>query len=61
MLVHTTPSDADVIAAIGDGPTTELSKIYLLPRQHGSGLASELMDAAVARPSRTAHPRSGSA
>ena len=48
MVVHTAPSDPDVIAAIGAGPTTELSKIYVMPGHHGSGLAGELMDAAVA-------------
>ena len=48
MVVHAAPSDADVVAAIGPGETTELSKLYVMPGHHGSGLASDLMDAAVA-------------
>ena len=48
MVVHAAPSDPDVVAAIGSGETTELSKLYVMPGQHGSGLAGELMDAAVA-------------
>jgi ribosomal protein S18 acetylase RimI-like enzyme len=47
MVVHGAPSDADVVAAIGDGPTTELSKLYVLPGHHGSGLAGELMIASI--------------
>ena len=48
MVVHGAPSTADVVAAIGSGETTELSKLYVMPGQHGGGIASELMDAAVA-------------
>ena len=48
MVVHGAPSDPDVVAAIGASATTELSKLYVMPGHHGSGLASELMDAAVA-------------
>ena len=48
MVVHGAPSDADVIDAIGADETTELSKLYVMPGHHGSGLASELMDAAIA-------------
>ena len=48
MVVHAAPSDPDVVAAIGPGATTELSKLYVVPGHHGSGLASDLMDAAVA-------------
>jgi ribosomal protein S18 acetylase RimI-like enzyme len=48
MVVHAAPSDPDVIAAIGPAQTTELSKLYVMPGQHGSGLASDLMDAAIA-------------
>ena len=48
MVVHAAPSDPDVVAAIGPGETTELSKLYVMPGHHGSGLASDLMDAAVA-------------
>lgn len=48
MVVHGAPSDPDVVAAIGAGDTTELSKLYVQPGHHGSGLASGLMDAAIA-------------
>ena len=47
MVVHAAPSDPDVVAAIGPDDTTELSKLYVRPGHHGSGLAGELMDAAV--------------
>lgn len=49
MLVHGAPTDPDVVAAIGDGPTTELSKLYVVPGHHGSGLAGQLMAASIER------------
>ena len=48
MVVHAAPSDPDVLTAIGGAPTTELSKLYVVPGHHGSGIAGELMDAAIA-------------
>ena len=48
MLVLGDPHDADVAAAITVRPTAELSKFYLLPEAHGSGLATELMEAGIA-------------
>lgn len=48
MLVHGFEGDAEVAAALTVRPTTELSKCYLLPDRHGSGLASDLMEATVA-------------
>lgn len=48
MLVLGDPSDADVAAAISLRPTAELSKFYLMPETHGSGLATELMAASIA-------------
>ena len=47
MLVHGEPYDADVRAVVRHLPTTELSKIYVLPDAHGGGIARELLDAAL--------------
>ena len=43
MLVHGEPYDADVRAVIRHRPTTELSKIYVLPSAHGAGVAADLL------------------
>jgi GNAT superfamily N-acetyltransferase len=48
MLVHGEPYDADVRAVVRHRPTTELSKIYVLPNAHGGGVAGQLLAAAVA-------------
>jgi GNAT superfamily N-acetyltransferase len=47
MLVHGEPYDADVRAVVRHLPTTELSKIYVLPSSHGSGVARDLMAGAI--------------
>lgn len=47
MVVLGEPSDSDAAAAITARPTAELSKLYVMPAQHGAGAASALMDAAV--------------
>ncbi len=47
MLVFGAPTDADVAAAITARPTAELSKCYVTPDAHGSGIASELMEATI--------------
>jgi ribosomal protein S18 acetylase RimI-like enzyme len=47
MLVHGEPYDADARAVVRHRPTTELSKIYVLPSAHGGGVARELLAAAV--------------
>lgn len=47
MLVHGEPYDADVRAAVKHLPTTELSKIYVLPSAHGGGVARDLLAASV--------------
>jgi ribosomal protein S18 acetylase RimI-like enzyme len=47
MLVHGEPYDADARAAVRHRPTTELSKIYVLPTAHGVGVARDLLAAAV--------------
>ncbi|WP_406831035.1 GNAT family N-acetyltransferase [Pedococcus sp. KACC 23699] len=58
MLVTAEPADPDVRAVLQLRPTSELSKIYVLPDQHGAGTSRELMaaalDAARARGSRGA-------
>lgn len=46
MLVHGEPYDGDVRAVVRHRPTTELSKIYVLPDAHGGGVARELLAAA---------------
>jgi ribosomal protein S18 acetylase RimI-like enzyme len=46
MLVHGEPYDEDARAAVRRRPTTELSKIYVLPTAHGGGVARELLAAA---------------
>jgi ribosomal protein S18 acetylase RimI-like enzyme len=48
MLVTGDPDDPDVAAAVTARPTVELSKVYVMPEQHGSGVAAALMDASVA-------------
>jgi ribosomal protein S18 acetylase RimI-like enzyme len=47
MLVFGDPEDPDVAAAVAARPTVELSKMYVLPEQHGTGLAAALMDASI--------------
>lgn len=47
MLVHGEPYDADVRAVVRHRPTTELSKIYVLPMAHGGGVAGDLLAASV--------------
>ena len=48
MLVTGEPSDTDVAAVLRFRPTIELSKVYVMPEQHGAGVAAALMDATVA-------------
>jgi GNAT superfamily N-acetyltransferase len=47
MLVHGEPYDAGVRAVVRHRPTTELSKIYVLPSGQGGGVARDLLAAAV--------------
>ncbi len=47
MLIAGEPKDPDVAAVIAARPTIELSKMYVMPDQHGSGLAAALMAASV--------------
>jgi ribosomal protein S18 acetylase RimI-like enzyme len=47
MLIHEEPYDPDVAAAVTVRPTVELSKFYVMPQQHGTGVAAALMVAGV--------------
>lgn len=47
MLVFGDPSDADVAASVTLRPTVELSKVYVVAEQHGTGTASALISATV--------------
>jgi ribosomal protein S18 acetylase RimI-like enzyme len=48
MLIRGVGDDPDVQRAVRAGPAVELSKIYVLPDNHGSGVSTALMDAALA-------------
>lgn len=41
------PADPDVAAVITERPVTELSKMYVLPGQHGNGVSGALMRTAL--------------
>ncbi|NNH71216.1 GNAT family N-acetyltransferase [Nocardia uniformis] len=47
LLVATEPADPNVAAAVTLRPVLELSKMYVLPGQHGSGVSGALMAAAL--------------
>jgi ribosomal protein S18 acetylase RimI-like enzyme len=47
MLVSDVSDDPDVQRAVHIRPTAELSKMYVLPEYHGSGVAAALMDTAL--------------
>jgi ribosomal protein S18 acetylase RimI-like enzyme len=47
MLVGGVGDDADVQRAVGIRPAVELSKMYVLPDNHGMGVSTALMDAAL--------------
>jgi ribosomal protein S18 acetylase RimI-like enzyme len=50
MLIRGVPDDdTDVQRAVGVRPSVELSKMYVLPHNHGSGVSSALMEAALGR------------
>ena len=48
MTVSGEPDDPVIVAAVMNRPTVEISKIYVRASAHGSGIAQQLMDAAVA-------------
>jgi ribosomal protein S18 acetylase RimI-like enzyme len=47
MLIHGLPDDADVRRAVTVLPTVELSKIYVLPENHGGAVSAALMAATL--------------
>jgi ribosomal protein S18 acetylase RimI-like enzyme len=47
MLISGVSDDPDIQRAVHIRPAIELSKMYVLPAYHGSGVASALMDAAL--------------
>jgi ribosomal protein S18 acetylase RimI-like enzyme len=47
MLISGVSDDPDVARAVQIRPAVELSKMYVLPTHHGSGVAAALMDAAL--------------
>jgi ribosomal protein S18 acetylase RimI-like enzyme len=51
MLIRGIPDDADVQRAVTVRPSIELSKMYVLPDNHRSGVSAALMDAALERAS----------
>ncbi|TGD86528.1 GNAT family N-acetyltransferase [Mycolicibacterium sp. CH28] len=53
ILIHGVGDDPDVARAVRIRPATELSKIYVLPECHGSGVAAALIDTAVGRATTT--------
>jgi tRNA (guanine37-N1)-methyltransferase len=48
MLVLGEPQDTDAARAVATRPTVELSKIYVRPEHHRSGVAARLMDLSLA-------------
>jgi ribosomal protein S18 acetylase RimI-like enzyme len=47
MVIHSAPSDPDVVAALPSAPSSELSKVYVREDFHGAGIASALVDACI--------------
>ncbi|KUH66848.1 acetyltransferase [Mycolicibacterium novocastrense] len=47
MLIRGVPDDSDVQRAVEPRPAVEVSKIYVLPEHHGSGVATALMQATL--------------
>lgn len=47
VLSYTEPADADVRAVVLDRPAAQISKCYVRPTSHGTGTASQLIEASV--------------
>ncbi|AHH20030.1 putative acetyltransferase [Nocardia nova SH22a] len=47
MLVAGDPADPEVAAVIDRRPALEISKMYVMPGHHGTGVSAALMDAAI--------------
>lgn len=48
MLVHGVTGDADIQRAVKTRPAVELSKMYVVPEEHGRGASTALMEQALA-------------
>lgn len=48
LVLHRDPPDPDVAAVVAARPVSEVSKIYVLPEQHGSGTSHALMAESIA-------------
>jgi ribosomal protein S18 acetylase RimI-like enzyme len=53
MLVHGVTDDADIQRAVQIRPAIELSKMYVVPEEHGSGVSTALMQHALAAAAHT--------
>lgn len=49
MLIHGVPDDEDVQQAVPQRPALEISKMYVLPDVHGTGVSAALMTEALER------------
>lgn len=47
MMIRGIPDDPDVSKAVVARPTVELSKMYVVPKSHGGGVAAALMNTAL--------------
>ncbi|WP_406279686.1 GNAT family N-acetyltransferase [Nocardia sp. NBC_00881] len=56
MLVTTDPADPAIAEAVGLNPVVEVSKMYVLPGHHGTGVSTALMRAALDRAKEDAYP-----
>ncbi|WP_280233134.1 GNAT family N-acetyltransferase [Nocardia cyriacigeorgica] len=56
MLFGGEPSDPEVAAAVGLHPVVEISKMYVLPGHHGTGVSTALMRAALDRAREDGYP-----
>jgi ribosomal protein S18 acetylase RimI-like enzyme len=52
MLIRGVPDDDDVQRAVPTRPAVEVSKMYVLPDEHGAGVSAALMGEALAQASR---------
>ncbi|MBF6322606.1 GNAT family N-acetyltransferase [Nocardia cyriacigeorgica] len=56
MLVGGEPADPEVAAAVEPRPVVEISKMYVLPGHHGTGVSTALMVAALDRAREDGYP-----
>lgn len=55
MLIRGVPDDDDIQRAVSSRPAIELSKMYVLPESHGTGVSSALMTEALALARKTGY------